>query len=204
MNLQITLNAAPMVAAGTDSTFAVTGGAAGHFGTTCTVTVYQVFLDQLPVGKNGVILPILDLSTVYELKNTNFTALTNAQDFPIPYSNFRDFLSTILVFNSTGADAGCLNGSDVNYFSLQSANFTNIWKRDPLEIARDTRNEIQLDLPVGMYYFNSRRKPISTMQYGNMQLNLNPITPAAGAYVNVAWEDFALVNTLTQAGSLAG
>lgn len=202
-NLQITINPTAMVAAGTDSTFAVFGNGAGNL-SAVTITVYQEYLDQLPIGKNGVVLPMLDLATIYELKNTNFNSFTNAQDFPIPFSNFRDFLSVFAVFNSTGADQGLKNGSDVNYWGLQSANFTFIWKRDPLEIARDARNEIQVDFPKGVYYFPSRRKPISTTQYGNMQLILNPNAPSAPAYCLVCWEDFAYVNTLTQAGSLAG
>lgn len=194
-------NASP---AGTDNTLAVWGTAAGNI-SNVTLTCYQVFLDQLPTDQNGkVILPTLDLSTVYELKSTNLTALSVGQDFPIPYANFRDFLSTLLIFNSTNATAGLKNGSDVNYFSLQSANFTNIWKIDPLLAAQRTREIIMNDLPLGTYYFSHRKKPISTLQYGNMQMNLNPATLSAGAYVLVNWEDFAMVNTVTQAGSLAG
>ncbi len=201
--LQLQINQSAMVAAGTDSTYALFGNGAGNL-SNLTVTVYQQYLDQLPVGKGGVILPFLDLSTVYELKKTGFNSITNGLDYPIPFSNFRDFLSVFAVFNSTGADAGLKNGSDINYWALQSANFTNIWKRDPLEVARLARNEIQVDFPKGVYYFPSRRKPISTVQYGNMELILNAINPAAGAYLNAYWEDFALTNTLTQAGSLAG
>lgn len=200
-NLQLTLNSNPSPAS-TDTTFAVWGGAAGNI-SNVTVTVYQVWLDQLPQGQNGPILPVLDLSTVYELKNTNFAAITAGQDFPVPYANFRDFLSTLAVFNSTALTAGLKNGSDVNYWALQSANFTNIWKIDPLLAAQKTRDIIGSDLPLGTYYFSHRRKPISTLQYGNMELILNAISASAGAYLNVMWEDFALVNTLTQAGSLS-
>lgn len=202
MNLQLTLNAnsAP---AGTDNTLAVWGGGAGNINNV-TVTVYQVYLDQLPVGQNGVVLPILDLSTIYELKTTNFTAITAGQDYPIPYANFRDFLSTFVIFNSTGLTAGLKNGSDVNYWALQSANFTNLFKIDPLLAAQKTRAIIGSDLPKGAYYFSHRRKPISTIQYGNMQLILNAASVAGVPYALVGWEDFALVNTLTAAGSLAG
>lgn len=203
MQLQLTLNPLPSPA-GADNTFAVWGTATGPI-TNVTITVYQVYLDQLPVGtKNGVILPMLDLSTVYELKNTNFTAIPQGQDFPFPYANFRDFLSTLAIFNSTGATAGLKNGSDLNYWSLQSANFTNIFKVDPLLAAQKTREIMNSDLPLGTYYFSHRRKPISTTQYGNMQLNLNAIAVSGSPYCNICWEDFALVNTLSQAGSLAG
>lgn len=202
MNLQLTLNPTPSPAT-TDNTASVWATATGAL-TNVTVTVYQVYLDQLPVGNNGVILPILDLSTVYELKTTQFTGMTAANDFPVPYANFRDFLSTLAVFNSTGLTAGLKNGSDINYWALQSANFTNIFKLDPLLAAQITREIILSDLPLGTYYFSHRRKPISTTQYGNMQLILNPATITQPPYLNVSWEDFALVNTLSQAGSLAG
>lgn len=201
MQLQLTLNPTPSPA-GTDNTLAVWGTATGPI-TNVTVTVYQVYLDQLPVGSQGVILPMMDLSTVYELKSTNLNGFSAGQDFPIPYANFRDFLSTLIIFNSTNATAGLKNGSDVNYFALQSANFTNIFKIDPLLAAQMTREIIESDLPLGTYYFSHRKKPISTLQYGNMALVVNPISASAGAYVLVGWEDFALVNSVTQAGSLA-
>lgn len=205
--LQLYINPNAMVGVGTDSTFAMFGGNTGNTDggvlSDVTCTVYQVYLDQIPVGKNGPILPTLDLSTVYELKQTNFSAITAGMDFPIPYANFRDFVSTFAVYNGTGADGGLSNGGDINYWALQSANFTNLWKRDPLEIARDARNEIGVDFPKGVYYFPSRKKPISTTQYGNMELILNASTADSGAYCTIFWEDFALVNTLTAAGSLA-
>lgn len=204
MQLGLTLNNNPFVAPGADNTFAIAEGGTLSFLGNLNLTVYQVYLDQLPIGKNGVVLPILDLSTVYEIKNTNFTAISPNQDFPIPYANFRDFLSTFAVFNSTGLDTNPGNGSDVQYWALQSANFTNLFKLDPLTVQMITRQIIQTDFPKAMYYFSHRRKPISTTQYGNMELVLNASAAAAGAYVNIGWEDFALVNTLTQAGSLAG
>jgi hypothetical protein len=208
MNLQLKINPTPVVVNTVDSTFAVytsdTALNAGTLLTNVTITVYQVYLDQLPIGNKGVVLPVLDLSTVYELKNTNFTALTVGQDFPIPYANFRDFLSTTAIFNNNGILARNA-GTDINYWSLQSANFTNLWKIDPLLAAQFARQLIQTDLPKGAYYFSHRRKPISTTQYGNMNLILNPsVVGAATGYVQIGWEDFALVNTLTSAGSLAG
>lgn len=202
MQLSLTLNANPSPAT-TDNTLSVWGTATGSL-TAVTVTVYQVYLDQLPVGQQGVILPALDLSTIYELKSTTFTAIPAGQDYPIPYSNFRDFLSTLVIFNSTGLTAGLKNGSDVNYFSLQSANFTNLFKIDPLLAAQLTREIINSDLPLGTYYFSHRKKPLSTTQYGNMQLNINAASVSGSPYALVGWEDFALVNSLTQAGSLAG
>ena len=204
-NLQINLSLAPFVAAAIDSTLAVWKGSAGNV-SGVTITVYQVYLDQLPVGKGGPILPSLDLSTVYEVKNTAFAGFTSGQDNPMPYANFRDFLSTFLIYNSNpAADAGRTAGTDINYLALQSANFTNIWKIAPVLAALKTRSMLQKDLPAGCYYFSSRRKPISTTTYGNMQLIVNPSTAQPNNYSLVGYEDFALVNTLLSgAGSLAG
>lgn len=203
--LQLNLNVAPFAAAGADSTTAVWKGATGNL-SNVTVTVYQVYLDQLPQGKGGPILPPLDLSTVYELKNTtNQQPFQANQENSLAYANFRRFLSTSYIYNSNpAADGGRNAGTDVNYFALQSANFTNIWKSDPLELSRLVRVLMYKDLPKGCYYFSHRKKPISTISYGNMQLNLNPSVAAAGAYALVGWEDFATVNALMQASSLAG
>lgn len=201
MQLQVTINPTP---AGTvsDLTGYAWGNDTGGL-TNVNLIVYQCYLDQLPVGKNGVVLPMVDLSTVYELKNTGFSGMVANQDFPIPYSNFRDFYSTLVVFNSTGATAGLKNGSDVAYWALQSANFTNIWKFDPLLAALKTRQIIGSDLPLGTYYFSHRKKPLNTTQYGNLELILNAASVSGVPYATVYWEDTALQNTLTQAGSLA-
>lgn len=201
MQLSLTINPTPAPATA-DNTLSVWGTATGAL-TAVTVTVYQVYLDQLPAGSQGIILPTIDLSTVYELKSTSLTGISANQDFPIPYANFRDFLSTLLIFNSTNATAGLKNGSDVNYFALQAANYTNFFKIDPLLAAQFTREIIETDLPLGTYYFSHRKKPISTLQYGNMALVLNALSASAGAYVLVGWEDFAQSNNLTAAGSLA-
>lgn len=202
MNLQLTINNAFVTATGVDSTLAgySSAGTASQI-TSCTVVVTQVFMDQIPQGKAGPILPILDLSTIYELKNTTFSNITQNQDFPMQYSNFRDFLSTSCIyFNGTALVAG----TDITYWALRSANFTNIFQIDPTLAALFTRQIIGADVPVGCTYFSSRQKPIATTQYGNMELVLNASTAGAGAYILQGVEDFAIVNTLTQAGSLAG
>jgi hypothetical protein len=208
MQLLLTPNPTPTVANATDATSAVyVGHIAGSVAlaviSAMTVTVYQVYMDQLPMGQNGVLLPVLDLSTIYELKNTVNTAIVANQDFPIQYSNFRDFLSTFAIFVQASATGARGVGADINTWALQSANFTNIWKKEPGLIALETRNHLQTDFPPGTYYFGSREKPISTTQYGNMQLVLNAITVGAGAYVLTGYEDFAFVQTLSMAGSLA-
>ena len=206
--LLLTFNPAPVVANGADSTLAmyvgsIAGSVASAVMSACTITVYQVYMDQIPQGPQGLLLPIVDLATIYELKNTTFTGIVQNQDFPMQYPNFRDFLSTTPIFvnNPTGGVRG--EGGDVNYWALQSANFTNISKVEPALQSLITRNHLQCDLPPGTYYFSSREKPISTQQYGNMELVLNASSITGNAYVLVGYEDFGLVQTLSMAGSLA-
>lgn len=202
MNLQITLNANPIIATG-DPLNAIYTGNTGGWTNNVTVNVYQVYLDQLPRNpQNGqVILPMLDLNTVYDLKQTTFAGPTVGQDFPMAYSNYRSFLSTTVVYDNGGVYN---NGSDVNYFSLASANFTNIMKVTPEIAALDARMTFMTDVPLGTYYFESRDIPINTINYGNMELNINTSSAAAGAQVLVGYESFALVNQLVGATSLAG
>jgi hypothetical protein len=203
MNLQLTVNPTFGVASTANPTNAVyiSSTTALPLVTSVVITVYQQYLDQLPMGKNGVILPILDLSTAYLLNNTTVTGLVANQDLPVPYANFRNFMSTCLIYDN----AGVLNiGSDVNYFALQSANYTNIFKIDPQTSALFTREIMLDDFPKGCYYFDHRRRPISTVQYGNMSLVINPSAVTTGASVYLGYEALALINMVTQAGSLYG
>lgn len=187
----------------TDAVLGIAQGAATATAPTTgsvVVNVYQVYYDQLPVSGNNVVLPFTDLSAIYEIKNVTYTGMVTGQDFPIPYSNFRDFLSTFVIYDN-GGTLGI--GADINYWALQSANFTNIFKVTPTLQALFARNEIQDDFPKGTYYFPTRDKPISTVQYGNMNLIMNPTgTVNAGAQLFVGYEDFALVNTLVGAASI--
>ncbi len=204
--LQITMNPNPFAAAGADSTLSCWKGAAGNI-SNVSIKVYQVFLDQIPRTKSGApLLPPLDMSTVYELKNTtNQQAFQAGQDIPLSYGNLRRFMSTFLIYNhDPSADAGRVGGTDINDFKLQAANFTNFWIKGPLEVAHESRVLTKTDFPNGMYYHSHRKAPINTFTYGNMQLITNPITAAAGAYALIGWEDFSTVNALLQAGSLAG
>lgn len=205
MNLQLTVNPNLFTASGADSTLGMylsSSAAAGTL-TSFTITVYQNYLDQIPIGKNGPVLPLLDLSTVYLLNNTPYSSLVQNQDNPFPYANFRDFLSTTAIYDNSGVLS---TGADINYISIQSANYTNIIKVDPNIVSLWNRNRLQDDFPAGMYYLDHRQKPISTVQYGNMALifNFKTVTSAATASLYVGYESLALVNQITQAGSLSG
>ena len=200
--LQLTVNPNLVVGSAASDVLAVYKSSTAALGALSNfkVNVYQVYLDQIPMANGQPILPILDLSTAYTLNNTAMTGLAANQDNAIPYANFREFMSTTVIFDQQGT----LNkATDVNFFALQSANYTNIWKVDPYLAALETRSEIGDDFPDGTYYFNHRKRPISTMQFGNMQLIINPSSVAgAASQLLVGFEALAIINMVTQAGSL--
>ena len=201
MNLQLSLNTAPFSGAGADPLSAIysnAGGGGYKAGVPVTVSVYQVYLDQLPMTQSGPILPMLDLNTIYELKSSAYPGVPATQDFPIPYSNFRDFLSTIAVFDNGGTFN---SGSDVNYWSMVSANYTNLFNLPPEICALNARQTFMSDPPPGVYYFDHRDRPINTLAFGNMALNLNASQVNAGASVIVGTEAFAQVNSLLSSSS---
>jgi hypothetical protein len=198
-NLQITLNKTPFVGA-TDPTNAVySGNAAGAYTNTVTVTVYQVYRDQIPTSGNQPILPIMDLNTVYDLKNTALTGMVVNQDFPFAFPNMRQFNSVLAIFDNGGTLG---TGSDINYWSLVSANATQLFKLDPLTATLFARQTFMGDPPLGTYYFDFRNKPIDTISFGNMTLNLNALTVNAGANLQVITEAFQQVQAIPYASSL--
>lgn len=210
-NLQLTMatSAQAFVAHTADPTSAVyqydSAGATGVI-TSYTITVHQVYYDQLPVDQNGQqILPVVDLSTLYMLNNTTVSGFVTGNDFPIPYANFRSFLSTVVIYDNQTGGAYNAAGTDITFWELQTANFTNIFKYPSWFPGVFARDAIGDDFPLGMYYFDSRKKPINTIQFGNQQLILNPKgTVNTGANALVGWEMFAITNTLVGAASLAG
>jgi hypothetical protein len=197
MNLQVTINTAAFVSSG-DATQAIFSGNTGTVGNV-QIDVYQHYIDQIPTTANGYVLPLQDLSTFYDIKNTSVNGLTVGQDFPVPYANYRSFLSTFFIYDN----AGTLNaGSDINYIALQSANFTNIYKLSPIELSLLSRIQVGTDYPSGTYYLSHRNKPINTNQYGNMEWVVNPSTVNTGAQLLVGYEAFGQIAIMNQAGSL--
>lgn len=204
--LQVTLNASPVVigatADGLTGIYTGGAGAAGNWkaGTTIKVTVYQIYLDQLPKDKNGaVILPMEDISQYYDLKYTTLSGFGANVDVPYSYAALKKFLSTFTIFDN----AGVFNaGTDVNYWMLQAANTTQMWRLDPYTASLYARSVFMSDLPSGIYYFDSRLKPIDTVTWGNMELILNASSVTAGATLSVAVEAFTKFTNLIASGSL--
>ena len=208
MNLQLTFNQNAFQAASTAdpslSVFQSSGVANVITGQTWSVEVYQDFLDQLPFSNQGPILPFQDLSWSYLLNTSFYTGMAVGQDYPIPFPNFRNIQSVTAFYDNGGSFN---TGADINYLSLQSANYTNIFKVSPAMAAIWTRCILHVDMPKGGYYFDFRRKPYSTVQYGNLNLVINPatVTSTLGAsQFLVGFEQLAQQNQIVGAGSITG
>lgn len=206
--LQVTINPNPIVDTGVDATNAVYSGATVVAGTggwkaasTVSIEVFQDYIDQIPIIDGNPILPQQDLSTIYELKNVALNGLVSGQDFGIPYANFRTFLSTTVVVDNNGT---LNNGDEINYWALRAANTTELFRYGPNEAALlGGRNIFGTDLPLGTYHFSHRNRPINTQQFGNMNLYINPNSSInAAAVLLVGFEDFAMLDQVTYAGSL--
>lgn len=202
--VQLTVNPGMFVVTGADATLAMyqnTDASVMTLGN-YTITIYQNYLDQLPIANGQTLLPLLDLATNYIILNTSFSGLTANQQLPIPYPNFRDILSTTVIYDN----AGVLNpGTDISLFALQAANLVNIFQFDPTVPALMARQRLQADFPTAMYYFDHRVKPISTVQYGNVALNVTPsaVTGSTSTLL-VGFETMGIVNNVINAGSIAG
>lgn len=200
--LQLEINPTPIVAA-TDPGLAVYSGNTGggwKSGANVTVTVWQDYIDQIPMDQNGQpVLPQDDIATLYQLNTTTLSALVEGQDFGVPFANFRNFLSTCLVYDNAGVYNA---GTDINYFAMQTANSSNIWKYGPEEASLLARSTFMADPPIGAYYFDHRNKPISTQQFGNTQITVNPSSVTSGAALWAGFEYFSQASQVVFAGSL--
>lgn len=204
MQVQVTLNPNMFVVSGADPTLAVyqSAGAAAASLSGVTWQVFQNYLDQLPRLSNGVpILPQQDIGTAYMLTNSASNLPTVNQDNSAAFVNARTYESVTFGYDNNGTLN--VNGTDLNYVQLQSANFTNILNVNGKMLGLMDRNVIMDDFPKGMYYLDFRNRPIDTNQYGNMLLVINPSSVGgSGAYFVYGWEAYGIIGLVNQGGSI--
>ena len=207
MQVQITLNPNMFVTSTGDPTLAVyqSGGTDLASLSGLTMQVTQNYLDQLPrVASNGGLVPILpnlDIGTGYLLYNSSSALPVAGQDNSVAFVNARTYQSATFIFDNNGTLN--VNGVDINYINLTSANLTNILNLNPKMLALMDRNCIGDDFPAGMYYLDFRHRPIDTNQFGNMLLNINPISVGgSGAVFLYGFEAFGIIGLVNQGGAI--
>jgi hypothetical protein len=205
MQVQITLNPQMFVSSTADKTLAVyqSGGTDLASLSAVTVQVNQNYLDQLPRNPQTAapILPALDIGTAYLLNNTASGLPVVNQDNGFSFVNARTYESVALIYDNNGTLN--VNGSDMNYLQVTSANFTQILRYDGMMAVTNERDILGCDFPAGMRYLDFRSRPISTDQYGNMQLIFNPSNVGgSAATILFGWEAYGVIGQVNQSGSL--
>lgn len=205
MQIQVTLNPQMFVASTADPTLAVYQSGGSDLATLSGVTVQanQNYLDQLPRNPQTAapILPALDLGTAYLLNNTAGGLPVVNQDNGYAFVNARSYESVAFVFDNAGVLN--INGSDLNYLAVASANFTYILRWDGMMAGTIERDILGCDFPKGIRYIDFRHRPINTDQYGNTQLIINPnAVGGSTATFLMGWEAYGIIGQVNQGGSL--
>lgn len=163
---------------GTDETAVYSSGT----GTINSVALRTIQNYLAPAGQGGnMVLPVLDLNTVYELNGTLTTSsdINVGQKKYINIPNYRTVLSVILQYINGGAMNA---GTDISQFDWFVGGKLPLRTYTPNDLAMVVRDHLGFDLPDATYYLSTRFKPIDTSLYGNVQIGVTP-SNVAGAGV---------------------
>jgi hypothetical protein len=172
INIQLAnalVNADPWIAPYTAGTATTTG---------VTVEAFQYYIQPQNMSADN--LPLIDLSTVYGFEGGFQTSanIASGQATYINLPNNRSILSTLINFENGGAFT--LNGADLSQITLVANSNTNFKEQTPRLVRETMRNIVNADMPGASYYLGSRRQPILTQLYANVQAKMDVITANAG------------------------
>jgi hypothetical protein len=148
---------------------------------TVTVTAYQHYIQ--PQTNDPGLLPLIDLSTVYAIDG-NFIDTSNIAAGMPKYLNFPNnqaVLSALFIFDNGGV--GTVDGGDITKISLIANSNTIFREYSPRFLRGMMRDTIGSDLAAGTYYMGSRRQPILTQLFGNVQAKFDIASVAAAGPV---------------------
>jgi hypothetical protein len=143
-----------------------------------TVDVTQFYIN--PPSLTAATIPGVDLTTIYEINGLNDTTsgfTSNSQNL-IAYPNDRSIKSALHVFQNGGVPT--LNGADLTKLELLVNSNTVFRQLSPRLFRELMRNEMQGDLPSGVYYWTHRQQPILTSIYATVQARYSLGTINAG------------------------
>lgn len=142
------------------------------------VEAFQYYIQ--PQAMDASNLPVIDLSTVYGFEGAiqNTANITTGQSVYVNYPNNRSVLSGL--FNYENGSAFSANGTDVNGIILLANSNTNFREMSSRMLKETMRNQVNVDMPGGSFYISSRRQPIMTQLYANVQSRFDLGTVNAG------------------------
>lgn len=141
------------------------------------VEAFQYYIQ--PQAMDAANLPVIDLSTVYGFEGAiqNTANIATGQSVYVNYPNNRSVLSGL--FNYENSSAFSADGSDVNGIILMANSNTNFREMSPRMLKETMRNMVNVDMPGGSFFISSRRQPIMTQLYANVQarFDLGTVNP---------------------------
>ncbi len=163
-----------------------------------TVTAFQQYIMPQNAGNAASLaatLPMIDLSTIYAIEG-NFQDSSNivsGQSKYINWPNNRAIMSALHIFNNGGQ--GVLNGDDLTGITLLGNSNTNIREMSPKLVRNLMRYRVGADTASGVYMIESRRQPITTRLYGNVQSKFDVKTANTAPYFVNQYESTYLSGT---------
>ncbi len=157
---------------------AVAGGGSIVPNGNVTIEAYQYYIQ--PQAMTADQLPLMDLSTVYGFEGgyKSSANIASGQDTYINYPNNRSILATLIQFENGGVFTP--NETDISQVTLLANSNTNFREMSPRLVRETMRNIINSDMPSSTYYIGSRRQPILTQLYANVQAKMSVTTANAG------------------------
>lgn len=164
---------------------------------TATLTGVQFDIWQEFIMPQSATLPLIDLNTVYELAGTQsiYAGIVTGGQIYLDYPNVRSVVGAYYQFVDNGA--GTVNGTDISTINLIANGNTQMRQFDPLQLRKDQRVMLGGDVPAGFYYIPSRRQPIQTANYSQVQAQwtFGTVTASPAPYLTYAYESFYGLNT---------
>jgi hypothetical protein len=196
--LQFTLNPNMFVASGDayNACFVTTDTVANALVTNVKWTLYQDFLDQLPVDNNKFAqLPPIDIAYALCLQMINPGTIVQAQDNLYALPPFNLYQDLMLFWDNPAYNTAPV-GSDVNYIKVQISNTYVLLQVDPVLAAIRARNLLGTDMPAfigaatsgAIYDLDFRHKPLSVNQLSSTNIVFNPSTVESGGNLQYGLE----------------
>jgi hypothetical protein len=155
-------------------------------------TLYQDFLDQLPVDNTGFAqLPPIDIAYALVYQMINPGAIIQAQDNLYALPPFNVYQDLMLFWDNYGF-SGTI-GADINYIKAQISNTYVLRYEDVDTLAIKTRNLLGSDFPAknsvgAVFDLNFRHKPLSVNQLSSTNIVFNPATVQSGGNLQIGQE----------------
>lgn len=172
---QALVNADPWIAPYISGTVATTGS--------IVIEPYQFYIQ--PQDMSAQSLPVIDLSMIYGFEGNyqNTANINSNQDVFVDYPNNRSIFSALMTYEN--GSAFTVNETDVSQITLIANSNTNFREMSPRMLREMMRNMMNSDLPSGSYYLSSRRQPILTQLYANVQARFSILNRAGAGTVQI-------------------